>query len=204
MRHRKVFISAAVFSICALALPVIAEQTRTATSFTFDGFQLGNDFATKVMARAPYQHPCDDDPVANGAQRVVIYAGRECRGQTFPSSTTVVFFLAHAEGDSRFAQPIQAMAWMGGNYFEQNNRSDFPARLNQPVAAVDRILGQPARTFSLGPATVRVHAGDIYSVALEGRVKVYIVGPMPDEPQAEQWEAVVEMYQEFAAPRRRR
>jgi hypothetical protein len=189
-------VAAVAVAVGLLATVAFAEQTRrTATDYTFDGFRLGANLRTDVMSKAAYATPCDSDPIEGRKRTIVVYMGQECRGQTFPDNTTVLFYLPFAEGDASLAQPIQAMAWMGGSYFD--SRSDFPARVGQRPAQVDSALGRPTSTFRLGGrrrfVTVREHTGDVFSVVYERRVVAFVVGQMPDNHEAESWEGLLEM-----------
>lgn len=187
----------AIAAVAALAVPVaLAEVSRrAATDYTFDGFRLGASFRSAVMSKAPYQHPCDADPIEDRGRTIVVYMGQECRGQTFPDRTTVLFYLRYAADDASLDQPVEAIAWMGGSYFD--TRSDFPARIGQPPAQVDRALGPAASTFRLGGrrrfVTVRAHPGNVYSVVYERRVVAFVVGQMPADHEAESWEGLLEM-----------
>lgn len=196
MIRKETFVMGIAIALAFFSAVALAEQTRrTATDYTFDGFQLGANLKQAVMSKSAFAHPCDDDPIENNKRTIVVYMGQECRGRTFPQGTTVVFYLPHAEGDARLAQPIEAMAWMGGSYLD--SRSDFPARVGQRPAQVDSALGRPTSTFRLGGrrqfVTVREHPGDVYSVVHENQVVAFVVGQMPDDHGAESWEGLLEM-----------
>jgi len=53
--------------------PAGAAPPKRAADFTFDGFRLGDEYAAKVMSRAPYDQPCDDDPIDKKARRFMVY-----------------------------------------------------------------------------------------------------------------------------------
>ena len=70
-------------SVSAAPAPAPQPPSR-ASEYAFDGFQLGSRFATAVMARAPYEMPCDVDPVDHRSGQVVVYGALPCRDRTFP------------------------------------------------------------------------------------------------------------------------
>jgi hypothetical protein len=98
---------------------------RAGTDYALDGLRLGDTFA-QAAAKAPWSSPCDQDPVADKARRAVIYGTKRCPKAPFPGNTNAVLFLAF-RADPKEAAPIEAMAWLGGNYFD--SRSDFPVAL---------------------------------------------------------------------------
>ena len=90
-----------------VAAPGGAAPPKRAGDYTFDGFKLGDEYAAKVMRRAPYDQPCDDDPIDKKARRFMVYGALPCRDRTFPDQTTVMFYLRYSE-DKPLQQPIQA------------------------------------------------------------------------------------------------
>lgn len=167
----------------------------TAASFTFDGFALGAPYASAVMARAPYDAPCDDDPIDERARRFMVYGGLPCRGRAFPEETTVLFYLRFAAGDARLEQPIEAFAWLGGGYF--STRSTFPLRVGEPASRAEEVLGPAVRTFRLErkehTLTVQTHAGDVHALVVGATLAGFVVGPMPEDPANEQWRGLMQM-----------
>ena len=57
------------------------------------------------MKRAPYDAPCDNDPIDHNARRFMVYGALPCRDRTFPGKTTVMFYLAFSKADRRKSQP---------------------------------------------------------------------------------------------------
>lgn len=103
---------------------------------------------------------------------------------------------ARASRRARCSQPIEAFAWLGGNYFE--TRSDFPAKIGIPATEADAKLGAPSAKLTIlghgGQLEVRFHRGDVQSVVLGDRVVGDVIGPMPNEPGNEQWTGLSQMY----------
>lgn len=169
-----------------------------AADMTFDGFKLGADYG-KLMTRPPYNDPCDDDPIDHKARRFMVYGALPCRDRTFPEATTVAFYLRFAEGPTQFNQPIEAFAWLGGGYF--STRSDFPLRTGAPASDAAETLGPPLKTFSLqrrkSAITVQRHEGDISVLIDDGKLVGFVVGPMPDDPESEQWRGLMQMYDRY-------
>ena len=163
------------------------------------------------MARAPYDEPCDNDPIDNRARRMMLYGSKPCRDHVFPDKTSVIFLLAFADGDAKYAQPIQALVWMGGSYFDK--RSSFPAKTGATPAEVERALGAAGpkpivvedgnlglhgrRTNEGVTLTIRKHPANVYSITDGERVIGYAVGPMPDDPENEQWRMVAQIYRRY-------
>jgi hypothetical protein len=180
------------------ALPGAAAPKKRAADFTFDGFRLGDEYAAKVMSRAPYDQPCDDDPIDNKARRFMVYGALPCRDRTFPDQTTVMFYLRHSE-EKPLQQPILAFAYLHGSYFDA--RTDFPLK---PGVALDRarqVLGAAGASFPIARkrTTLTVHPfpGDIYVVAKEAKVVGFVLGPMPTDPKSEQWRGLMQMYDRY-------
>lgn len=182
-----------------------------AAGYLFDGFfRLGTPYS-QVAARAPYAHPCDNDPVDGRARRAMVYGGQPCRDHAFAEDTTVVFYLRFAEADAdRYEQPIEAFAWMGGHYFDR--RSSFPLRVGQPAARAARLgrvrhqleLHREAgsrRARTVVTLVVRDHGNDVWSLAAEDRLVGFVVGPMPSDASNEQWELLMQMYARYTLPR---
>src|SRR5262245_5268111 len=176
---------------------------RDARGYTFDGFKLGDRYASKVMSRPPYHEPCDNDPIDKSARRFMVYGALPCRKRTFPEATTVAFYLAFAEGSYRYEQPIEAFAWLGGGYFA--TRSNFPLRTGQPASAATEVLGAPIASFGLERngqnVTVQRHPGEVWSIADGGVLVGFVVGPMPAAPESEQWSGLMQMYERYTKPR---
>ena len=168
--------------------------------YSFDGIRLGDNYA-QVLSRAPYDKPCDDDAVDSGARRFMVYGAVPCRGNMFPEQTTVAFYLEFAE-QQRFEQPIEAIAWLGGNYFKK--RSTFPVGVGIPYAEARAALGADIGSKTISRKgdglTVFEHPNHVYSLVDDGNVVGYVVGPMPGDGQNEQWRGLLEMYQRYTRP----
>ena len=178
--------------------------TYSSTGFTFDGFKLGDRYESKVTARAPYNAPCDNDPIDNRSRRFMVYGALPCRGRTFPEQTTVMFYLAmNPEGASKYEQPIVAFAWLGGGYFK--SRSTFPLAPGEPKARAREVFGAALQTFDIAwkrwTLAVSRHKNDIYSIENGDNLAGFVVGPMPDDPQNEQWRGLGQMWGRYTAPR---
>jgi hypothetical protein len=167
----------------------------------FDGFKLGDNYGDKVLVREPYQKPCDDDPIDKKQQRFMVYGALPCRRRTFPEATTVAFFLAYAD-DKDFKQPIEALAWLGGNYFA--SRSNFPVRTGELAEVADKALGPVQLSFPLEgkgvSLQVRRHSERIWSLTEGGRTVGFAVGKMPNDTEREPWRALLEMYRSYTKP----
>jgi hypothetical protein len=178
-----------------VAAPGGAAPPKRAGDYTFDGFKLGDEYAAKVMRRAPYDQPCDDDPIDKKARRFMVYGALPCRDRTFPDQTTVMFYLRYSE-DKPLQQPIQAFAYLYGSYF--NSRTDFPLKPGTTLDRARQALGKAGPTFTIArkrdSLTVHPFPGDVYVVAKDAKVVGFVLGPMPADPQSEQWRGLMQMY----------
>ncbi|NUQ72747.1 MAG: hypothetical protein HUU21_04250 [Polyangiaceae bacterium] len=183
----------------AEAQPAAPPKARDAASYTFDGFKLGTLFGSEVMSRPPYHQPCDNDPIDKNARRFMVYGAKPCRDRTFPEDTTVVFYIKYTDNRDDYNQPIEAFGWLGGNYFA--SRSDFPVRTGEPANAVNQALGAPLKTFPLerkkASVTVQQHPGNVWSVVEDGMAVGFVVGPMPEDPESEQWRGLMQMFERY-------
>ena len=180
-----------------------------AHEYRFDGLKLGDLYATAAHARPPharppYDRPCDDEAVDHKTRRAVVYGARPCRGSAFPEGTSVVFFLPYVSEHQEdwLRQPILAFGFLGGTYF--HHRTSFPLRVGDPAART-RILGPVEATVSFPgyETTLRAerHPGDVY-VLLDGdKVVGGLLGVMPAEPESEQWDVLLQMYERYTKPR---
>jgi len=189
-------LSVAVLLLGLLPAPTgDAAPRKRAADFTFDGFKLGDEYAAKAMARAPYDQPCDNDPIDHRARRFMVYGAKPCRGRTFPDQTTVMFYLRFSR-ERPYAQPIEAFAWLHGRYFDA--RSTFPLKPGDPLDRARKTLGEPRASFALERKgerlTVHPFPGDVFVVARGTRIVGFVVGPMPADPQSEQWRGLMQMY----------
>jgi hypothetical protein len=175
---------------------------RGAEHVKLDGFQLGSLYGSAVMSRAPYDKPCDDDPVDGRARRFMVYGALPCRELVFPEETTVAFYLRFAEGAGELEQPIEAVAWLGGSYF--SSRSDFPVRIGEPAARASEVLGAAETTFHVDRkgqvVLVQKHRGNAWAIVDAGMLVGFVLGPMPDDPDNEQWRGLMQMYVRYTKP----
>lgn len=110
---------------------------------TFDGLSIGGSFA---RSRAPYDHPCDSDPLDTEPNiKVMFYTGKECRGHQFPDGTSVIVLVDSASSE------ISALAWVGGSYFDSRGA---PLKTGTPVGEAVKAWGQPSAKFDLQTAHV--------------------------------------------------
>jgi hypothetical protein len=175
---------------------------RDAASYSFDGFKLGSLYGSAVMTRPPYDRPCDNDAIDHKARRFMVYGALPCRDLTFLEETTAAFYIRYAEGPDQYNQPIAAFAWLGGGYF--STRSDFPVRTGQPASAAAEVLGAPEKSFDVERkdrrVTVQRHPGTVYSIVDSGILVGFVAGPMPDDPENEQWRGLMQMYVRYTKP----
>lgn len=181
------------------AQPAKAEPRLRAADVVLDGLKLGEPFTRSK--EAPYATPCDDDAVDRPkTRRALVYAALPCHGVTFPEQTTVVVIIDWAEPDD-FTRPIRAIAWLGGHYFDA--RGSFPLKVGESKARALAVLGEPVQSFEI-PVRDRLlvwsFAGDVHAVIDGDLLAGFVVGPMPADPKAGDWEVVSEMYRE-ATPR---
>lgn len=180
--------------------PAPTSPSYVASDFTMDGFKLGDRFG-QVMKRPPYDQPCDNDPIDDRARRFMVYGALPCRERSFPEGTTVAFYIRYSDAD-RYAQPIEAFAWLGGDYFA--TRSDFPLKTGVDRARADAALGESDELFELRRSdhrlVVRGHPGPIYSLADGETIVGYVLGPMPADGDNEQWRGLMQMYVRYTLP----
>ncbi len=186
------------------ASSAVSARTFDAKHVALDGIKLGDLYASTVKTRKPYDEPCDDDAIDNDNRRFMIYGAKECRNRVFPEETTLAIYIAYAKGHEKFEQPVQAIAWLGGNYFA--TRSDFPMRVGDPVAKAQETFGASTKTFSVERKkqsfTVEQHAGDVYVIIDNAHIVGFVVGAMPDDPQNEQWRALMQAYVRYTKPKK--
>jgi hypothetical protein len=179
-------------------------RAQGAASYTFDGFKLGTLYGSAVMSRPPYDQPCDNDPIDGKARRFMVYGAQPCRERSFPENTTVLFYIKYAETPDKYDQAIEAFAWLatGASYFA--SRSDFPVQTGQPASAAGEALGAPVKTFTVerkARVTVQRHPGDVWSIAESDTLVGFVVGPMPEDPESEQWRGLMQMFERYTKPR---
>lgn len=188
-------------ALMAFADPVSAQDKKVmkgSIEYKWDGFKLGDNYAEKVMNRAPYDKPCDNDPIDNKNRRFMVYGAEPCRDKTFPDKTTVMFYLKFSEKD-RYAQPIEAFAYLGGHYFD--TRTNFFISIGDKLGDARARINAIVKNFQIKRKKyvldVIQTAGDVY-VLHNGRVVVgLVIGPMPEYPENEQWRGLMQMYQRY-------
>lgn len=180
--------------------PAPPQPKWRAVDLVLDGIKIGEGFGPKVAA-PPYSTPCDDDAVDRPkTRRALVYAGRPCRGHTFPEDTTVIVYIDWAEPDD-FTRPVRGVAWLGGHYLESRGR--FPLKVGESKARALAELGEPVASFEIlvkEPLLVWSFAGDIHAIIDGDLLAGFAVGPMPADPNRGDWEVIAEMYRE-ATPR---
>ena len=186
-------------SFCFLCAGMsFAQEMKSIGEYTFDGFKLGDNYAEKVMSRAPYDKPCDNDPIDDKARRFMVYGGLPCRDLTFPNKTTVVFYLRYSDTD-KYAQPIEAFAFLGGDYF--SDKTDHFITIGDKADETMTRFGVLIRTFEIKrkDLTLGVHqsAGNVYALFKDNIVVGVVIGPMPKDPENEQWRGLMQMYQRY-------
>jgi hypothetical protein len=104
---------------------------KSAAELRIDGFAIGTKFSDLMKRGALYDKPCDLDRLQEVGRSAVVYAGKECHDQVFPDGTTLLLLLALGPGDGEIGtdadldQPIEAIGWIGGNYF--SGKANFPS-----------------------------------------------------------------------------
>jgi len=203
VRHTLAVVTA-ILVIGGIAWPnghALAQKKRTLKStaeYTFDGFKLGDIYADKVMNRAPYDKPCDNDPIDKKARRFMVYGALPCRDLTFPDQTTVMFYLKFSD-KGRYSQPIEAFAFLHGSYF--NDKTDFFIKPGDKLEDARARLGAIIKNFQIKrkeyTLDVIQSAGDVYILHTGGKVVGLVIGPMPEDPENEQWRGLMQMYQRY-------
>ena len=163
--------------------------------FKWDGFALEDTFDT-VISRAPYDNPCDDDAIDGRARRFMVYGALPCRERTFPDGTTVFFFLEHTEDRAQaYSTKIVAFGYLHGTYF--NTRTTFPLPTGERLERVRAALGTVRGTFTLQrkdrSLIVEKFDGDIHVLIKDDLAFGYVFGPMPVDPENEQWRGIMQM-----------
>jgi hypothetical protein len=201
--HQRTLITLVFLALgmAGLVQPGSARTMRTLKStadYKFDGFSLGDNYAEKVMARAPYDKPCDNDPIDDKHRRFMVYGALPCRDRTFPEQTTVMFYLKYSDTD-KYAQPIEAFAYLHGTYF--NDKTDFFIKIGDKMEDARARLGAIVKNFELKRKefTLKViqSAGDVYILHNDKKVIGLVIGPMPKDTENEQWRGLMQMYQRY-------
>ena len=178
-------------------------RRKTARQYRFDGFRVGDNFG-KLFTRAPYNTPCDDDPVDKRRMRAMVYGALPCRRKVFPQKTTVVLLLQNGRPTGhRYSLPIVALAYVHGRYFK--TRSNFPIhpgdRLGKARRKLGRVLGKLVLPIRRRPAmTAHRFVGDIHVLTEGTLVRGVVVGKMPRDPSNEQWRVITQMVRRYTPP----
>jgi len=180
--------------------PSAEARRKTARQYRFDGFRIGDNFGN-VFRRAPYNTPCDNDPVDNRTRRAMVYGALPCRKRAFPQKTTVVILLKYGRPTGhRYSLPIAALAYIHGRYFKK--RSNFPIhpgdRLKKARRKLGRVLGTLTLRVRRRPSmTAHRFAGDIHILTEGTLVRGVVVGKMPVDPKNEQWRVITQMVRRY-------
>ncbi len=188
-----------IFISLILAIPSFS---KTAEDFTFGGIKLGDIYQEKIMDKHPYTAPCDNDPIDKNARRAMFYAPVECRNApAFPENTLVAFYLKFDDSDNRYSQPVEAILWLGGNYF--TGRSDFPYAVGINPDTITA-FGKAViinRDYKNRIFQIYRFKGDINAIVFERKVIGYIIGAMPDSQESEQWRMILKLYRVYCMKR---
>lgn len=189
---RKIFLAISVLFFALSAF------SKTAEEFTFDGIRLGDNYQEKIAVKFPYTAPCDNDPVDKNSRRAMFYAPVECRRMpAFPDNTLVTFYLKFDDSDKKYSQPVEALFWLGGNYFE--GKTDFPYKVGINPETIKE-FGKAEiinRDYRKKIWQVYRFKGNISAISLEGKVLGYIIGPMPESFDNEQWRMIFKIYRMY-------
>ena len=188
------------------------EQVTEAGHVRLDGIGLGARFDA-LRKRSPYEEPCDTDALRAANRTVVVYSGRVCHDQSFPEGSSLLLLMPAGEGGDPddLAQPVEAMAWIGGKYFSTSERSNFPVAPGASLADTHAVLGDSTKMMQIGTASEHAphdparepmgapllahrHAGDLWSISREEVTVGFVAGSMPEEPRSEDWDAVRQLY----------
>lgn len=190
-----IFISMALlFTSIYLPLELAAQNSN---EYVFDEFKLGDNYG-EVMAREPYNKPCDNDAIDNKNRRFMIYGALSCRNDSFPNETTVMFYLTHSEED-KYNQAIEAFGYLYGSYF--NTKTNFPLQPGDEMELAQKEFGKEIKTFNIerDEHTLSVHQfkADIYVISNQNKIIGFVLGKMPAKPSNEQWSGLMQMYQRY-------
>jgi hypothetical protein len=142
--------------------------------------------------------PCDNDPVDKNTRRAMFYAPRECRKTpAFPDNTLVTFCLKFDDSENLYSQPIEAILWLGGKYFE--GKTDFPYTIDinpETITAFGKakIIN---KEYKKKVWSVYRFNGDINAISLDKKVIGYVIGAMPESLENEQWRMIFKIYRTY-------
>lgn len=173
-------------------------RALTSSGYHFDGIKLGMNYGEKVMSRAPYNRPCDNDPIDKRRRRFMVYGALPCRRRVFPGKTTVMFYLAYSRR-VKYHQPIEAFAYLYGSYF--NDKTNFPLKPGESLDRARQVLGAPLGAFKLRGRRHRLTGhrfkGDIHVLSKQSKIIGFVFGPMPGDTSSEQWRGLLQMYRRY-------
>jgi len=186
--------------------PPVQMPDLNPTEITFDGFSLGTGFLDALLERTAYSHPCDIDPINDGARSVIFFTARPCKGVSFPENTTLVMFTSPSISEENPNAPLTTIAWMGGSYY--NSRSTFPAQVGMTQTEVTQKLGAPLESYPIEKAgktlTIQKHPHLAYSLMVAQRAVGFVLGEMPplsldsdSDERFEEWNALLAGYFRF-------
>ena len=190
-------------SLLLVGAPLAEARRKTARQYRFDGFRVGENFG-KLFKRAPYNTPCDNDPVDKRRMRAMVYGALPCRKRVFPQKTTVVLLLKNGRpAGHRYSLPIVALAFVHGRYFKK--RSNFPIhpgdRLKKARRKLGRVIGKLVLPIRRRPSmTAHRFAGNIHILTEGTLVRGVVVGKMPRDPKNEQWRVITQMVRRYTPP----
>lgn len=118
-------------------------------ALVFDGVKLGSPIGA-LLARAPYDTPCDVDPIDKKTATLFFWAGGPCReAPAFPAATTLVIVTPRATDAARGEQPVTLVAWPSGSHRRYRRARTKAARSTDGDQAerrqLDVLLGQRPR-----------------------------------------------------------
>ena len=142
--------------------------------------------------------PCDNDPIDNYARTFMIYGGKKCRYSKFPNNTTVMFYLRYSE-KNKYSQPIEAIGYLVGSYF--NDKTNFPLRPGDDINLAFEYFGKEVNAFKIGRneenLMVHVFNNKIHVITVRKTIIGFVIGNMPSDPKNEQWRGLLQMYQRY-------
>jgi hypothetical protein len=179
--------NAPVIVATATATPVPTATTPPDAAPTFDGAKLGSPIGT-LLARAPYEKPCDIDPIDKKKATLFFWAAGPCReAPAFPGGTTVVILTPHSTDAARAEQPVSLVAWAGGTYFD--DKTSVPVRIGDTAEHARKLLGAPTATKQ-GEAGTSFSWGNVHALVIADRIVVLAMGDLDIKAEGERAETL--------------